>query len=61
MTKTIEQWTAALQLLDHKIDFYGEWLSTGQRPGGKPHGAVSKRPNRTRGKRPFSGTIAQRR
>jgi DNA-binding transcriptional MerR regulator len=29
---TIAEWTAALKLLDHKIEFYGEWLSTGQRP-----------------------------
>ena len=30
--KTIEEWTEALSLLDGKIDFYGEWISTGKRP-----------------------------
>ena len=29
---TIDEWTQALSLLDGKIDFYGEWLSTGKRP-----------------------------
>jgi DNA-binding transcriptional MerR regulator len=36
VTETIAQWTAALKVLDYKIDFYGEWLSTGQRPGRNP-------------------------
>lgn len=30
--ETIAEWTLALKLLDRKIDFYDEWLSTGQRP-----------------------------
>ena len=29
---TIAQWTEALELLDGKIDYYGEWLQTGRRP-----------------------------
>ena len=29
---TISDWTLALKLIDSKIDFYGEWLTTGQRP-----------------------------
>jgi DNA-binding transcriptional MerR regulator len=29
---TIDEWTEALSLLDGKIDFYGQWLSTGKRP-----------------------------
>jgi DNA-binding transcriptional MerR regulator len=29
---TIAEWGAALRLIDSKIDFYGEWLNTGQRP-----------------------------
>ena len=29
---TIDEWTQALALLDGKIDFYGQWLSTGKRP-----------------------------
>ena len=28
----IAEWRRALKLIDSKIDFYGEWLSTGQRP-----------------------------
>jgi DNA-binding transcriptional MerR regulator len=30
--RTIADWTQALKLIDSKIDFYGEWLATGQRP-----------------------------
>ncbi len=33
---TIADWTLALKLLDGKIDFYGEWLNTGQRPAINP-------------------------
>jgi DNA-binding transcriptional MerR regulator len=44
--QTIEEWTSALQMLDHKIDFYGEWLATGQRPPRKSKPASVKRPNR---------------
>jgi len=29
---TIDEWTQALALLDGKIDFYAEWLSSGKRP-----------------------------
>jgi DNA-binding transcriptional MerR regulator len=29
---TIADWTAALALIDGKIDYYGEWLATGHRP-----------------------------
>jgi DNA-binding transcriptional MerR regulator len=32
VTDTITQWKQALRLIDHKIDFYGEWLATGHRP-----------------------------
>jgi len=32
VTQMIAEWTTALTLVDHKIDFYGEWLATGQRP-----------------------------
>ena len=28
----IAEWTEALELLDGKIDFYGQWLATGKRP-----------------------------
>lgn len=30
--RTITEWTEALALLDEKIDFYGTWIGTGQRP-----------------------------
>jgi DNA-binding transcriptional MerR regulator len=30
--KAIAEWTAALKLIDHKIDFYGEWLISGRKP-----------------------------
>ena len=33
---TIAEWTAALQLIDSKLDFYGEWMATGQRPKNLP-------------------------
>lgn len=29
---TIAEWTEALKLIDRKINFYGEWLTTGRRP-----------------------------
>jgi len=34
--RTIEEWSEALQLLDQKLDFYGEWVATGQRPRQAP-------------------------
>jgi DNA-binding transcriptional MerR regulator len=30
--ETIAEWTVALRLLDSKLDFYGEWLASGERP-----------------------------
>ena len=36
LVETIAQWRLALKLLDGKIDFYGEWLSTGKRPALMP-------------------------
>lgn len=33
---TIDEWTAALALLDDKIDFYTQWIAQGQRPGTAP-------------------------
>ena len=30
--KTIREWTLALNLINHKIDFYSEWLSSGRKP-----------------------------
>jgi DNA-binding transcriptional MerR regulator len=34
--QTIAAWTRALELIESKIDFYGAWLATGERPQGKP-------------------------
>jgi hypothetical protein len=28
----IAEWSQALELIDQKIDFYGQWLATGRRP-----------------------------
>lgn len=46
--QAITDWTEALGLLDAKIDFYGEWLTTGQRPapklGQRPALKLSQRP-----------------
>lgn len=33
---TIDEWKAALSLLDSKLDFYGEWLARGKRPATEP-------------------------
>lgn len=43
----ISEWTQALKLIDRKIDFYGEWLSTGK----QPKTFLSQRPPKTRPKR----------
>lgn len=34
--ETIADWTAALSLIDGKIDFYGDWIATGKRPADLP-------------------------
>ena len=31
----IVEWNAALRLIEGKVDFYGEWIATGERPGTK--------------------------
>lgn len=49
--ETIAAWTQALKLLDHKIDFYGEWLTTGQRPRRKPENRSSALSNGLKKKR----------
>jgi len=36
--ETIADWTAALKLIERKVDFYGEWLRTGHRPKELPGG-----------------------
>ena len=44
--QTIAEWTAALRLIDSKVDFYGEWLATGQRPGLDPAARAGATPRR---------------
>jgi DNA-binding transcriptional MerR regulator len=39
---TIAEWTQALKLIDGKIDFYGEWLTTGHRPKTLPEDRVKE-------------------
>lgn len=34
--QTIAEWTEARQLIDSKLDYYGEWLATGERPPATP-------------------------
>lgn len=48
--QTIAEWTAALKLLDRKIDFYGEWLTTGLRPAKNPEAPALRRQNARRKK-----------
>ncbi len=48
--ETIAEWTLALKLLDRKIDFYGEWLSSGQRPEINPGARAGALPKRGRKK-----------
>jgi DNA-binding transcriptional MerR regulator len=40
--ETISEWTLALKLIDGKIDFYGEWLTTGHRPKRLPEDRVKE-------------------
>jgi DNA-binding transcriptional MerR regulator len=54
VAETIAEWAQALSLIDSKIDFYGEWLVTGERPLGDPldraaaNGAARDKPPRPR-------------
>jgi DNA-binding transcriptional MerR regulator len=40
---TIVEWTDALGLIEAKIDFYGTWLATGERPRELPTLAATRR------------------
>jgi len=48
---TIAEWKQALKLIDGKIDFYGEWMSSGHRPRTTPSIRSAALPERLR-KRP---------
>jgi DNA-binding transcriptional MerR regulator len=40
---TIDEWMAALKLIDSKIDFYDEWVATGKQPKALPQGTTLRR------------------
>jgi len=44
--KTIAAWHDALQLIESKIDFYGEWLIKGRQPLLKPMDTLPSRTNK---------------
>lgn len=46
VVQTIAEWTEALALLDHKIEFYGQWLATGRRPPADPIAPLNGRRTR---------------
>ena len=41
--RTIAEWEEALALLDGKIDFYGQWMSSGKRPALEPSATPATR------------------
>ena len=47
----LAEWPAALQLLDHKLEFYGEWIESGHRPNEKPVIEAGRRANGATGAR----------
>jgi DNA-binding transcriptional MerR regulator len=51
--ENIVQWTAALELINAKIDFYDEWVAKGERPAVMPHRRMraSRQPARMIGSR----------
>ncbi len=58
--QTIIEWEQALGLIDSKIDFYGEWLTTGRRPKLPVAGNSRPAPKRTL-KNPITKSTTQRR
>jgi DNA-binding transcriptional MerR regulator len=40
--ESIDKWTAALALIDAKVEFYDEWLANGERPSVEPHQRLRK-------------------
>jgi DNA-binding transcriptional MerR regulator len=47
--RTIAEWKAAMRLIDAKIEFYGDWLRTGERPARLPGERRTIRQDRSRG------------
>jgi DNA-binding transcriptional MerR regulator len=41
--ENIARWTAALALIDAKVEFYDEWVANGARPTVAPHERMRKR------------------
>jgi hypothetical protein len=60
----IEEWTAALQLLEHKIELLDEWITSGKRPAPDEHSTsassatLSKRRSKGRSSKPFGARIS---
>ena len=44
--QNITRWTDALALIDAKIEFYDEWIASGERPAVTPHRRVKARASR---------------
>jgi DNA-binding transcriptional MerR regulator len=40
--ENITRWTEALALVDAKVEFYDEWMASGERPAVEPHRRLSK-------------------
>jgi len=40
--ENIRRWTAALALIDAKVEFYDEWMANGERPAVGPHRRLLK-------------------
>jgi DNA-binding transcriptional MerR regulator len=50
---TIGEWHTALKMLDHKIEYFDEWLATGRRPDKQPGKALLKQAGgKANGRRP---------
>jgi DNA-binding transcriptional MerR regulator len=41
--QNIRRWTEALELIDAKIEFYDEWVESGERPTVSPHRRLKSR------------------
>ncbi|MGE5158768.1 MAG: MerR family transcriptional regulator [Gemmatimonas sp.] len=46
--QNIRRWTEALALIDAKIEFYDEWIASGERPAVAPHHRVRSGAGRRR-------------
>jgi DNA-binding transcriptional MerR regulator len=40
--ENIDRWTAALALINAKVEFYDEWMANGERPSIEPHRRLPK-------------------